>query len=130
MTARSHGGRYYQAHREAERERKRMEQARYASAAYAFVRDHPEYADHWQPKFDDVRHAYRLPRREERDWRSFLRLNGWQIPEKGRAERIGKFLPKGRTPRPLTRAEKQARELFHSQALGRSPESYPNIYGL
>ncbi len=125
---RSAGGRYYRAHPLAEYERKRSERARLASAVYGFIQIHPEYAGRWHPIYNPVRHSYRLTAKEEADWRRFLREHNWNVPEKGRANRIRGSQPRGRIPRPLTAQQEAARERFRSEGLGRAPESYRGIY--
>jgi Zn/Cd-binding protein ZinT len=84
----SHGGRYYRAHEERERVRKRVETYRIASSAVAFLRQdngaHPEYSDRWKPRETIVTNSkgrrekvYRLSTREQTDFRAFLRERGW-----------------------------------------------------
>lgn len=124
----SHGGQHYRAHREIERERKQLERARLASANYGFIEVRPEFSQRWHPIYDPSSHSYRLPHREEVDWRRFLRENGWQVGEKGREARIQRHLAEGKRPRPLRPDQEAARERFRSEALGRAPESYRGIY--
>lgn len=125
---RSAGGRYYRGHPEVESDRKRSERARLASAAYGFIEIHPEYGLRWHPIYDPARHSYRLTAKEETDWRHFLRDHRWNLPEKGRENRIRGSLSAGRTPRPLNPQQQAARERFRSEGLGRAPESYRGIY--
>lgn len=124
----SHGGRYYRERRGVELQRKRSERARVASAAYGFIETHPEFTSQWHPRFDEATHAYRLSQREENDWRGFLREHGWAVGEKGRKSRIGEYLPPNREPRPLSSQGRAARERFHTEGLGRSPESFRPLY--
>jgi hypothetical protein len=124
----SRGGSFYHNHREAERERKQLERARLASAAYGFIEIHPEFSQRWHPVYDPHQHTYRLTSRQEADWRRFLREHNWQVGEKGREGRILRHAAKGQRPRPLRRDQEAARERFRSEALGRAPESYRGIY--
>lgn len=124
----SSGGQYYRSHNEAERERKRVERYRLASAAYGFVEVHPEFSKRWHPVYDEARHGFRLSTKEETDWRRFLREHHWQVGEKGRGARIQRHLAEGQQPRALRRDQEAARERFRSEALGRAPESYRGIY--
>jgi|SRR5580658_4167950 hypothetical protein len=87
---RSAGGQYYRAHRLAELDRGKTRRACFASAAHSFVEVHPEYAAQWHPIYDPVRHVYRLTRKEESNWRAFLREHGWEVGEKGREGRIAR----------------------------------------
>lgn len=124
----SSSGRYYRDNRETERERKQLERARLASAAYSFVEVHPVFADRWHPRLDPLTHVYRLTTSEDSDWRAFLREHGWRVGEKGRLTRLARAGRQGSTARPLTRQQEAASQRFHVEALGRSPESFRGIY--
>lgn len=119
---------HHRADRSSEVERRKVERRRLASGAHGFLEVRPEYSDRWHPIYDKELHTYRLSRREELDWRHFLREHGWQVGEKGRDGRIARSDPRGRNIRPLTRAQLRARERFHTEALGRSPESFRSVY--
>lgn len=114
--------------RSAERDRKRIERRRLASAAYSFIEVHPEFSGRWHPIYDKDSHTYRLSRIGESDWRRFLRDHRWQVGEKGREGRISRSGSRAQGIRPLSRAQAAARERFHTEALGRSPESFRGVY--
>ncbi len=124
----SKGGHYYRAHPGRELQRKRAQRARLGSAAYSFVETHPEFSERWHPRYDEEEHLYRLDRKEEADWRRFLREHGWEVGEKGRKARIAEHLRPGKSVRPLPRESEEARQRFHTEALGRSHESYHPTY--
>jgi hypothetical protein len=124
----SRGGRYYRTNRRIEVQRKRLERIKLASAVYGFIEAQPEFAARWHPTYDGRQHVYHLRRKEEIDWRAFLRGHGWEVGEKGRTARISERLAGGRKPRPLPRLQELRRQRFHTEALGRSPESYRGIY--
>jgi hypothetical protein len=124
----SRGGRFYRSHPEIERERKQLERARLASAAYGFIEVRPEFSQRWHPIYEPQRHTYRLTHSEEADWRRFLREHNWQVGEKGRESRILSHVAKGQRPRPLRPDQEAARERFREEALGRARESYRGIY--
>jgi hypothetical protein len=92
MTARSRGGRDNRAQHQAELGRKRVERARYAGGAYSFIRNNPECSTRWHPVYDAELHLYRLLRKEDADWRVFLRERGWQVGERGRERRSAAHL--------------------------------------
>ncbi len=122
------GTRYYREHREAERSRKRTDRAIHASAAYAFIEVHPEFAVRWHPRYDERDFRYRLPSNEDSDFRRFIRAQGWEVGEKGRDARLRERLPPDRAPRPLAPKKTEARRRFHSEGLGRAPESFRALY--
>jgi hypothetical protein len=124
----SHGGKYYRVHRGQERRRKEIEYARFANAAYGFVERHPEFANRWHPVYSETEHHWRLSRREDSDWRKFLRKNGWSVGEKGRNARIAEYHPPDFGVPRLSPKEEAARRKFHLEALGQAPESYAAVY--
>jgi hypothetical protein len=131
----SHGGRYYRANVGRERRRKADDRGRQASAAVGFIEMHAEFSGRWHPvavhidKNPDKGILYcRLTRKEEHDWRAFLRENRWEVGEKGRDARIRECLPPSRTVRPLNPGLEEARRRFHEEALGRSRDTYDPIY--
>jgi hypothetical protein len=107
---RSHGGRYYRAHSEAERERKRIESARVASNAKAFIDRHSDLAGRWPLTFDEEAHRWRMSRASEQDFRAFLRERNWSILS--------------HSTRRVTRTTERKRANFAVEGLGMNSEEY------
>jgi hypothetical protein len=128
MAPLSRGTRYYRAHAEQERLRKKIERDRIASSARAFVERHPDYANRWRLTLREiestregtsfVRHRWAMDRASERDFRAFLREHGWATPQRE--------APLGRPQ--FTVLDRQ-RKGFVIGALGESPEVYEVRYG-
>jgi hypothetical protein len=120
----SHGTRYYRAHPEEEKARKRAERARLASAAMAYTERRADLLtareQRWKLKLRKLptgRHRWAMDQASEHNFRAFLRENNWAVPSRRARPTFGQF--------ELLKRRKN----FVIEALGYSPEDYDMLYG-